>query len=176
MKNITQYVNEALKISDLVKEYTDWMTEDGLKPRDKFYGMKENVKEFLENYHEDNMDLLEELFKAINSNVDESEELVAMSKGHKFKDYGSMAGNVYARQNCSPSDPKYAYYILNYVSKDSERTEELFKALYSRVIEQFVKSTPGLVELAKHNNWILDFNTMQKLYLEGEAMSQINID
>lgn len=58
---------KSVKIGDLKKEYREWFEGD---ENNEHYGIEGSVKEFLENNHEDNMDLLEKLCNSLKKGLD----------------------------------------------------------------------------------------------------------
>lgn len=56
-------IEKSLDLDSLVSEYMNWTSA---KAHDEYYGKEGNVREFLENNHEDNMDVLHDLMSSIN--------------------------------------------------------------------------------------------------------------
>lgn len=65
-----------LDLKSLSQEYSEWTSS---KKGDEFFGKEGNVKEFLENNHEDHLHLLSDLMEEINSETEKAMDTVAIS-------------------------------------------------------------------------------------------------
>jgi cell division protein FtsB len=73
----TAYIGDSdLDLLDLADEYKEWTSA---KEGDEFYGKKENVREFLQNNHEDHLHLLDELLAVVNGQTEKAIDTAALA-------------------------------------------------------------------------------------------------
>ncbi len=142
-------IEKSLKMDDLIKEYKDWTNGDS------HTGSEGNIKEFFENYHEDNQNLIPEFTAAFN-------KAMTATGGDRVTSKESVEGGI-----------KHFDKLQDDKQKDEKKLKK--SEVYDRILAKYADVIDNDIQKAKQIYQLTqEFNT--KLYNmdnnNGEVISK----